>query len=177
MHNIRAEILGGPEERKARVLRQKAPKQANGTALTGVVIPREETRRTDMRHEDRPAADGRVFNVNFRDRIHEVSVINLSGGGAMIAASLDANIGERMDLHVGKGDVVQCVVRWKKGDRLGLEFAHETQLECSEETRTKVLRARFRSSLVTLTLRQRASSPSQTITGMLLGIRSSGQAS
>jgi PilZ domain len=140
MHNIRAEILGGPEERKARVLRQKAPKQANGTALTGVVIPREETRRTDMRHEDRPAADGRVFNVNFRDRIHEVSVINLSGGGAMIAASLDANIGERMDLHVGKGDVVQCVVRWKKGDRLGLEFAHETQLECSEETRTKVLR-------------------------------------
>jgi hypothetical protein len=139
--NIRAEILGGVDDRKSRVLRQKAPKRNNGTALTGVVIPREETRRTNMRREDRPPVDGAILSVSFRERIHEVRVVNLSGGGAMIAAKLDANIGERMDLHLGKGDVIQCVVRWLKGGRLGLEFAHETQLDCAGEVRTTVLKA------------------------------------
>src|SRR4051794_37207837 len=98
--SIRAEIFGGPEERKARLLVGKKPKQADAIALTDVVIPREDTRRTDMRHEDRALVPSDVFKATFRGRVREVDVLNLSGGGAMIAAALNPNIFERIDLHL-----------------------------------------------------------------------------
>ena len=37
--------------------------------------------------------------------------------------------------------VIECAVRWLRGDRIGLEFAHETRLDCSAGERAKVLRA------------------------------------
>jgi len=138
--NIRAEIFGGEEWRQARLLPRKKPKQAEAVALTDIVIPREETRRTDMRHEDRPPLDSEPATIRFRERDHEVAIVNLSGGGAMIAARLEPNIDERLDLHLDADQVIQCVVRWVKGDRVGLEFAHETQLNCPTEKRDTVLR-------------------------------------
>lgn len=138
--NIRAEIFAGPDERKARLLVRKKPKQAETSALTAIVVPREEPRRVDMRHEDRPAPELQQLQVLFRERLHDVDVVNLSGGGAMIAAKLDANIGERIDLQITKADTIECLVRWVKGGRLGVEFAHETKLECREEKRDAVLR-------------------------------------
>ncbi|HEV2594862.1 MAG TPA: PilZ domain-containing protein [Sphingomicrobium sp.] len=137
---IRAEIFGGPEERKTRLLVRKKPKQAEVTALTDVVIAREESRRTDMRHEDRPLAERKALQVTFRSRRHHALVVNLSGGGAMIAAKFTPNIGERIHLHLAENDVIECVVRWVKDEHLGLEFAHETKLDCNEEKKETVLR-------------------------------------
>jgi len=137
--NIRAEIFGGQELRQARLLPRKTPKQADSVALTDIVISREETRRTDMRHEDRPVLGGELSTVSFRERTHDVAIVNLSGGGAMIAARLEPNIGERIDLHLDEEQTVQCVVRWVKEGRVGLEFAHETHLNCPPEQRALVL--------------------------------------
>ena len=137
---IREEIFGGFEERKKRLLPQKAPKKAETTALTDIVVRREEVRRTDMRHEDRPLLSNAIFDVTFRGEVHQVGIINLSGGGAMLAAPLDAIIGERVDLTLAEGDTVECIIRWVKNGRWGVEFANETKLECTDEKRNAVLR-------------------------------------
>lgn len=138
--NIRAEIFGGSQERKSRLLVRKMPKRADASALTDVVIPREETRRTDMRHEDRPPVEQQRFGLNFRERVHDIEVVNLSGGGAMIAAKLRPNIGERVELNIADGDLIECVVRWVKDGRIGLEFEHGTKLKCADDVKEAVLR-------------------------------------
>lgn len=138
--NVRAEAFGGPQARKSRLLVRKNPKQTHGAGLTGVTIPRVEPRRTDMRSEDRPVLRAKMFAAHFRQRFHEVEVINISGGGAMIAADLHPNICEPFELQLGKGDVIECVVRWVKEGRIGLEFAHETKLECPAEKQMELLR-------------------------------------
>lgn len=138
--NIRAEIFGGPDARKSRLLISKKPKQDDASALTDVVIPRQEPRRTDMRHEDRPLVSSERFKVTYRGRTRDVAVINLSGGGAMIAADLHADICESIELHLAEGDTVECLVRWVKNGRLGVEFAHETRLDCPELEKDALLR-------------------------------------
>ena len=37
--------------------------------------------------------------------------------------------------------MVECAVRWLKGDRIGLEFEHETRLDCDDQAKTKLLSA------------------------------------
>ena len=137
--NIRAEIFGGPEARKSRLLVGKNPKQEESTALTDVMVPRLETRRTDMRCEDRPQS-GEMFPILYRERAHQVELVNLSGGGAMIAANLHPNICERIELLLAEDEPIECIVRWVKNGRLGIEFAHETQLRCPEHERIELLR-------------------------------------
>jgi PilZ domain-containing protein len=121
------------------LLTNKKPKKTKGEGITGIPIAREETRRKDAREEDRLPGDGQRCAISYRDRDHEVEVVNLSGGGAMIAAGLHPNIGDRLDLHLGEGGMVECVVRWVKEGRIGLEFAHETRLDCSDEERAALL--------------------------------------
>jgi len=65
--------------------------------------------------------------------------VNLSGGGAMIAATIVPNLGERLHLHLGADGTVESVVRWVKSGRIGLEFAHETHLDCADEERAELL--------------------------------------
>ncbi|HZU50275.1 MAG TPA: PilZ domain-containing protein [Sphingomicrobium sp.] len=138
--NIRAEILGGAEERKTRLLVRKKPKQVEATGLTDIVIPREEVRRTDMRREDRPPADGKIYRARFRDCDHEVELLNLSGGGAMIRGRLSPNIDEPLELFLSEGESIECLVRWVRDMRIGLELAHETKVQCTEEKRVELLR-------------------------------------
>src|SRR4030095_3163065 len=76
----------------------------------------------------------------FRGRNHDVRVVNLSGGGAMIASRLRPSLNEHLELHLGKGSSIECVVRWVKDGRIGLEFAHETQLGCSDDERRELRR-------------------------------------
>ncbi len=137
---IRAEILGGPEARRARLLARKTPKHADSGALTDIVIPREETRRTDTRRQDRRSSEQRHVQLMFRDRVHDAELLNVSGGGAMIGAKLSPIIGEAVDLHMPGGETIECAVRWVKDDRLGLEFAHGTKLDCSDDKRKVVVR-------------------------------------
>ncbi|GAA3889959.1 hypothetical protein GCM10022276_06230 [Sphingomonas limnosediminicola] len=137
--SLREEIFGGPDARKARLLAKKIRSGPTVLALTDMVIPRQETRRTDMRSEDRPYASGAFARMIFRERSHEVELVNLSRGGAMVATAVQPDIFEHIELHLGTDHAVECVVRWAKDGRLGLEFAHETQLRCSEEKKVAVL--------------------------------------
>jgi hypothetical protein len=135
--SIRAEIYGGAQRR---LLKEKQPKGPEPKSLADVTIPREETRRANGRGKDRYRLNGAVFRVTYHGHDYDAEVINLSGGGAMIAADLLPNHGERLHLHLGENGAMECVVRWIKGGRLGLEFAHETQLDCADDDQAAVLR-------------------------------------
>jgi PilZ domain len=121
------------------LLKSKRPKKTKDDGIAGIRITREATRRKDAREQDRLPAHGQRCAVTYRGRDHEIEVVNLSGGGAMIAADFHPNIADRVDLHLGEEGTVECVVRWVKSGRMGLEFAHETHLDCSDEDRAALL--------------------------------------
>ena len=96
--------------------------------LAGLAVPRAESRTHNQRVEDRKllsAEEARLF-VNRKSYI--VDLLNLSGGGAMITTNLPLKLWKRVHLELADNDKVECAVRWIKGDRIGLEFAHETQV-------------------------------------------------
>lgn len=122
------------------ILRPKAPKRNWGKGLDSIAIAREESRRVSTREHDRQPLDGQLVEASFRGRLTEATLLNVSGGGAMIAARLRPNVAERIDLLLGDAGAIECRVRWLKNSRIGLEFAHETQLRCTNEERRELLR-------------------------------------
>ena len=46
----------------------------------------------------------------------------------MIRTNVAAQLWKQVHLELGEGGSVECAVRWIRGDRIGLEFAHETQV-------------------------------------------------
>jgi hypothetical protein len=126
---------GDADQALARIKHRRQPR-----GLDGLAIPRDEIRRSDMRDADRHSLPDAKFPIRFRGRNHDVRLVNLSGGGAMIASRLRPSLGEHLELHLGEGSNIECVVRWVKEGRIGLEFAHETQLDCSDDERAELLR-------------------------------------
>lgn len=121
------------------LLKSKRSRKTGEDGLASVPIARQEARRKDARERDRVPARGQRCRVTYRGGDIDVEIVNLSGGGAMIAAGITPNIAERIDLHLGADGTVEAVVRWVKGSRIGLEFAHETHLDCSDEERAELL--------------------------------------
>src|SRR5579884_4022966 len=120
------------------LLKRKRPRR-NADGLDGVKIDREEARRTNTREQDRLPVHGQPCRITYRGGEQDAHVANLSGGGAMLASEVKPNVGERIDLHLGEDGRIECIVRWVKGGRMGLEFAHETHLDCSDEERAALL--------------------------------------
>jgi len=137
--NIRAKIFGGKADEKP-VLQAKKPKGAKADTLDSISVMREESRRGNTRGDDRHRLSGERVNITHADRTLEVELINLSGGGAMVAGDFTPALWDRVDIHLGENGTIECAVRWLKGDRVGLEFAHETRLDCSANEQVKVLR-------------------------------------
>jgi hypothetical protein len=137
--NIRAKIYGGgvPEEP---LLKAKTPKGAKPDALHSIAVARESRQRADSRAEDRHRLLNERARITHDCRQHEVELINLSGGGAMIAGAIEPLILDRVDLHLGQHGDIECAVRWIREDRIGLEFAHETRLDGSPDEVATVLR-------------------------------------
>ena len=52
----------------------------------------------------------------------EVSVINLSGGGAMIETEVPVRVNDRFDLSIDGWGSVAVVIRWTSDGRAGVEF-------------------------------------------------------
>lgn len=69
-----------------------------------------------------------------------VDLINISGGGAMVEGELSAKLWQCVTLVLGDVGPVECAVRWIRGNRYGLEFAHETKIECTPEVLNDMLR-------------------------------------
>lgn len=141
--NIRAKIFGGgeAEPEQSPVLGAKKPKGARTDMLQSVAVAREEHRRGNTRGADRHRLADEQVQVRYRGRRHEVQLVNLSGGGAMVEGKLEPKLWDRLDLHLGEDGVIECAVRWLKGGRIGLEFAHETRLDCSADQQADLLRA------------------------------------
>jgi len=98
------------------------------TGLGSVAVPRDTVRAVNHRDDDRHRLQSEQATLKVGRRKHRVDLINLSGGGAMI--STDAALAMWQKVFLGLGDClpVECAVRWVRGDRIGLEFAHETQV-------------------------------------------------
>lgn len=121
------------------VLKRKRRRQFKGLDLSDIAVRREETRCSDSREQAREPIERTKVQLTFRGRLRGVELVNLSAGGAMIACGFKPNLCEHLDLHLGNSGVIECLVRWVKGGRIGLEFAHETQLHCTEDQQSALL--------------------------------------
>jgi hypothetical protein len=119
---------------------KRARQAAAGEGLEAVSVPRNEKRTTNQRGDDRHRLPTEQATVRHKRKLHEVELINLSGGGAMIGGSLKPKLWDRVDLVLGEFGEIESAVRWIRGDRIGLEFAHETQIDCPAEARDALLR-------------------------------------
>ena len=139
--NIRAKIFGTKEAaEELPILDSKKPKGAKADMLHSVSVPREEVRRSNTRGEDRHRLAEEAGSVKYKGKTYSVELINVSGGGAMVSGSFEPKLWDRVELHLGDDGVIDCAVRWLKDDRIGLEFAHETRLDCSRDEQATVLR-------------------------------------
>ena len=138
--NIRSKIFGNGAAEESPVLKAKKPKGAKADTLNSIPVIREETRRGDTRDQDRHRLPDEQVTLTHAGRAHSAQLVNLSGGGAMVAADFEPTLWDRVELHLGENGTVECAVRWLKGGRIGLEFAHETRLDCSADQQAAVLR-------------------------------------
>lgn len=136
--NIRAKIFGGGAEEP--ILKAKTPKGARPDALDSVAVARESRQRSDSRGEDRHRLIGERARITHDGKTDEVQLINLSGGGAMIEGRLPVMLWDRVHLHLGEHGDIECAVRWIRDRRIGLEFAHETRLDCGADEVATLLR-------------------------------------
>ena len=136
--NIRAKVYGGAVEEP--ILKAKTPKGAKADTLHSVNVKRDVHRASNSRGEDRHRLTDEFARISHNGIDLDVELINLSGGGAMIAASFEPLLWDRVDLHLGNHGTVECVVRWIREDRVGLEFAHETRLDGPSDQMAILLR-------------------------------------
>lgn len=137
--NIRAKIYGGGAAEEP-LLQSKKPKGAKADTLDTVRVPRETSRKSNNRGADRHRLTDERASVIHNGKEVAVELINVSGGGAMLEGPLDCRLWDRIDLHLGSHGNIECAVRWIRGDRVGVEFAHETHLDGSSEEVAQVLR-------------------------------------
>jgi hypothetical protein len=142
MHELRSTILSG-ESRPSTPVARKARKSEGGGlgGLAKIAIKREEARVTNQRLEDRLRGIVERTTIVFRRRRHEVAVINVSSRGAMIEAEVEPRIGEKMDILFADQNRTNCVVRWVREGRIGVEFVNETILWTSDPARAPVFQA------------------------------------
>ena len=114
--------------------------------LGAVKVPRSEFRRADHRGGDRHRLADEQTSVRHQGETHSVQLINLSQGGAMVAGDLDAKLWDTVGLVLGEGAEVECAVTWIRDGKIGLEFAHETRVECDSATLDDLLRDVIRNS-------------------------------
>ena len=140
MNSFRSAIMSGNGlHPKDPLVRQKKKKGAAEDDLSSVEVPRSETRSANQRDDDRHRLTEETARARFRRKEHEVDLINLSGGGAMIRCNFKPRLWERVDLILAEGGEIECAVRWIRDDRIGLEFAHETRIDCAPEARDALL--------------------------------------
>ncbi|WP_309662515.1 PilZ domain-containing protein [Sphingomonas sp.] len=139
MNSIRSQIFGGEQPERRSLIGSKRPRGAKPDALQSVAIARAESRLQDSRDADRHRLIEEAVRVTHGSRSLDAQLVNLSGGGAMISAEITPKLWDRVDLHLGENGTVECAVRWIRDGRIGLEFAHETHIECSLTERIAVL--------------------------------------
>ena len=128
------------------MLRTKSPKGAKNDMLDSVTVPRAETRRADGRGGDRHRLTAEQAVLRHNEHEHVIELVNLSAGGAMIRGELDLMLWDHVVLVLGDHGEIDCAVRWLKDNSAGLEFAHETRIDCDPRAHDDLLRAVIRKS-------------------------------
>lgn len=141
MNSFRAAIeSGGGLSAGGPAMPEKRPSGASEKAgLHSVAVPRATKRSADHRDGDRHRLTAEQATLRVKRRRVAVDLINLSGGGAMIATNAKLDMWQKVELTLGGEFPVECAVRWIRGDRVGLEFAHETQIHSDSTTRDSML--------------------------------------
>lgn len=142
--SIRTRIFGPGADDP--LLSSKRPKGAKSDTLESVVVPRAECRRGNARHCDRHRLSEEQAILQRDGGEAVVELVNVSAGGAMIRGQFELQLWDQVGLVLGEGGELDCAVRWIKGDMVGLEFAHETRIDCDTEVRDEILRAVIRRS-------------------------------
>jgi len=160
MNKFRSAILGGAgAPSMGPIVASKSGRNAEGDRLASVEIPRDAGRTADHRDEDRHRLARETAVIAYKGKKLTVDLINLSGGGAMIEADITPRLWDRIDLYLGEGMPVECAVRWLRKNRIGLEFAHETHIECDAEQRDALLLEVIRRSFPELVAAPPAAAP------------------
>ncbi len=139
MNKFRKAILGGPVGSPANPLvQEKSAAKGRGEGLAAIVSLDAE-RTTDHRDTERHRLARETVSIGYKNKICIADLINLSGGGAMIEADIKPRLWDRIDLYLGEGHPIECAVRWLRNGRIGLEFAHETQIACDADQHDSLL--------------------------------------
>ena len=152
----------------------KVDDSAAGVAagLGAVPVPRSESRRTNQRDGDRHRLTDEQVVVRRKGKDYVVELINVSHGGAMVGGKLKAKLWDPVELVLGDPGAsdgsIECAVRWIRGDRYGLEFAHETRVDCDSETLDELLRNVIRTSFPGIELKERPPTEGKTAEQRLL---------
>ena len=161
MNTFRDAILGGGGSAPSTPLvSQKNGRKAEGDRIGSVEIPRDAARSADHRDEDRHRLAREIATIEYKGKRLDVDLINLSGGGAMIEGDIQPRLWDRVDLYLGEGSPIECAVRWLRKNRIGLEFAHETRIECDARQRDALLLEVIRRSFPGLLAAAPAPAPS-----------------
>ncbi|MEA1072996.1 PilZ domain-containing protein [Sphingomonas sp. LY160] len=157
MNKFRSAILSGKGlHGDDPVVRDKSARGVEPDDLSSIEVTREATRAYDGREEDRHRLTGETATLRHIGAVHQVELINLSGGGAMVSAEFGPRLWDRVDLVLAEDAELECAVRWLRGDRVGLEFAHETRIECDAAKRDALLLDVVRRSFPDIKVEQEA---------------------
>ena len=141
--------------------RETDPKAAG---LGDIKVHRSASRSSNQRETDRHRLTDEQAVVRRKGKNHVVELINVSHGGAMVAGSFKAKLWDKVELVLGAGGeagAIECAVRWIRGDRIGLEFAHETRVDCDSETLDALLRGVIRHSFPGMEIKARPAAADQ----------------
>ena len=104
-------------ERKPLVVTDKNPRTGGErNALDGARVPRSESRHGNHRGGDRHRLSGETATVLHNGKSHDVELVNLSRGGAMIRCGFVPRLWDIVELRLGEGLGLDAAVRWIKGD-------------------------------------------------------------
>lgn len=136
-NSFRAAVVRG--ERPSLVVTEKSPRLDGSGDVVGAIVPRSETRRHDHRDGSRHRLGEESAKLRFGELSQSVEVINLSDGGAMIRTDAAIPLWAKVELRFNDEFAIEGVVRWIKADQIGVEFAHETMIDCDSDTLAKLL--------------------------------------
>jgi hypothetical protein len=149
-NEFRATLGGGrPEPVVAKQKRRATDPKA--ATLGDIKVSRTEGRNSNERKTDRHRLTDEQAVVRRKGKRYVVELINLSHGGAMVAGDFKAKLWDKVALVLSTesesaASEIECAVRWIRDGRYGLEFAHETQVECDGKTLDELLRQVIRHS-------------------------------
>lgn len=147
MNSFRSGIEGSSGTGPGPVMPAKKPSGVReDQSLASVPVAREEVRMANHRDDDRHRLAAEKAQLKIGRKKHVVDLVNLSGGGAMIRTDAALEMWQKVTLFLGDCDGLECAVRWIRGDRVGLEFAPETQVGGAADERAALLLAVIRRS-------------------------------